>query len=67
VKRATSFLQQFEAASEAYRAELDKTAIVLAELNDPFPRLALEHGRASLKVHRDWSRRSAQTLKKEEP
>lgn len=64
-ERATSFLQQFEAASEAYLAELDKSAKALAELNDPFPRLALEHGRASLEVHRDWCRRSADILKKE--
>jgi DNA-binding PadR family transcriptional regulator len=67
VERATSFLQQFEAASEAYRAELDKTAKALADLNDPFPRLALEHGRASFEVNRDWSRRSADILKKEAP
>lgn len=64
-ERAILFLEQFEAAAEGYRAEIDKTAEALADLNDPFPRLALEHGRATLEVHRDWSRRSANILRHE--
>lgn len=62
---AIRFLEQLEEAAEEYRAEIDRTAESLADLNDPFPKLALEHGRATLEVHRDWSRRSADTLRKE--
>ena len=59
---AARFLDQLAAAAREYGQELERTAQALAGLDDPYPGLALEHGRASLRVLGEWSRRPLTTL-----
>lgn len=59
-----AFLDDLADAIERYRAELLETAEVLAELADPFPGAALDHGLRGLDASRQWIDRTRLLLEK---
>ena len=62
IEQADHFLRCLEESARRYAEDLEGVAQTLRKLDDPYPALALDHGRAGLLTTIDWARRTRGAL-----